>query len=94
MVLANFAPAKALPEGMSAQHGEGDIEKEENSGIPEEHAADGKLRLRNEDGFHLLWGKLLVRRQIMEGQNPLNYDQAHKTEKDKQDEVWPRPGDL
>ena len=94
IVRFDLAPAETLPEGVTAQEGQRNVEEKEDGGVPDEHAPDSKLRLGDEVLFHLFCGEFLAVRQIVDCQNALHHNQAYETKKDEEDEMRPRPGDL
>src|SRR5208337_3978884 len=53
IVRVDLAPAETLPERVPAQEGQRNIEEKKDGGVPDEHAADGKLRLGKKVLFHL-----------------------------------------
>src|SRR6516165_9919415 len=87
-------PAERLPKGVPAQNRERYIQEEENRGVPEQHAANRKLRLGEQIVLELGSGQVLVLGSVLDGHDALNENQAGKAEKDKQDEMRPRPRDL
>src|SRR6516165_1665201 len=88
------APTKRFPKGAPAEERERHVAEEENCGVPDQHAANGKLRLGEEIFLELGSGQVFVPRNVVSGQDALNENQAGKAEEDKQDEMGPGPGDL
>src|SRR5208283_1587820 len=83
-VRVDLAPAETLPERVPAQEGQRNIEEEEDGGVPDEHAADGKLRLGDEVLLHLLGSEFLAVWQIVDPRMPCTITRLTKPKRTKQ----------
>src|SRR5208282_570737 len=90
----DFSPAKSSPKRKAAKDGECDVEKEKDQGVPEDHAADGELRFRQDEALEVFFVGETASGGVIEQEARLHNKQAGEAEKKKKDEMHPGPGDA